>query len=435
MPAHETNPKEVQLHEQWHVENLGEFDVQLSLGELVVTDRRGGIPKGSGPNIHLPLSQFPADTWVRLQDKQGGPVPLVARWDGVRMTVRRQDGADSMPTVEDRLHRKSRFVLRAGNVHSHPDGGFSVQLSTSGGGEVRLLHDATEGFSTWSLNQLPQGRGVVPQSSTGGPLPVKLTRTGEDVMVEWLPMQELEQREADGGSISTAVSAASTPDGDNGGSLWKLAAVAAAGVAAAWLRNRGAGKVGTVTEGPVGTLPAATQAVGRSGTTTLSATNLAEQYRCARAAESDGDVPTAQALYTAVGATFPTVERDPSRATAALGASLFRLGVFAEREGRTEEAAGNFRKAATVFDAVAVNAAHDGKADLAERARKEAQVARSQAGKVQRRATATVRGRAPAPSEDRHTAEVLAQQRAMMRQMDQERMRTNQMWAQNLGRI
>ena len=264
---------------------------------------------------------------------------------------------------------------------------------------------------------------------------MSLTRTGEDVVVEWLPVQPFEQEGTDSTSISTAASATSAPDVDNGGSLWKLVALAAAGVAATWLRNRGTCKAEAGTEGPAGTLPAASRAAGRSDDTTLSAADLAERYRRARAAEADGNVPAAQALYAAVGATFPTVERNPSSATAALGASLFRLGVFAEREGRGEEAVGNFSKAATVFEAVAVGAARDGKADLAERARKEAQVARSRAQKVQGRTSATVRGGAPAPSEDRHTAEVLAQQHDMMRQMDQERMRINQMWAQNLGRI
>ena len=176
------------LTEQWTIVTVaGQFDIQLSLGELVITDRRGGIPMGSGPDIHVPLASFPLRRWVRPEDKQGKPMPLLARWDGVAMNVKESGGFEPAPAVEDRYHHKYTFTLQSGQLNSHPEGGYSIGLFDANGGEIGLLQSATNDMLTYPAAAIPS-KAVTLRARSGAALPVRLSRSRAGIVAEWLPL-------------------------------------------------------------------------------------------------------------------------------------------------------------------------------------------------------------------------------------------------------
>jgi hypothetical protein len=226
------------LTEQWKIVTIaGQFDAQLSLGELVVTDRRGGIPMGSGPNIHVPLAHFPVGRWVTIEDKRGQPMPLLARWDGVAMQLKEGEAARSAATVEDRYHQKNLFALRWNELHQHPEGGFSIGLYRENGGEIRVLQGATNDMLTYPATAIPAGEVITLRARTGTALPVRVWRSERDLMAEWLPLRTSGNWDVGLPHLPPpARPGASTQATDAG--AWKLLAMAASGLAATWLARK-----------------------------------------------------------------------------------------------------------------------------------------------------------------------------------------------------
>lgn len=70
------------LEQTDRVQDIGEFDVQLSMGNLVVTDRRGGLPRGYGTYTYTPIRSL-TPQWRVIHDATGQDSSLRAcRSDG-----------------------------------------------------------------------------------------------------------------------------------------------------------------------------------------------------------------------------------------------------------------------------------------------------------------------------------------------------------------
>jgi hypothetical protein len=139
-----------------------------------------------------------------------------------------------------------------------------------------------------------------------------------------------------------------------------------------------------------------------------------------------GDLQGAQSYFEQAAQLFQQLSDEPSLATWHLAASLSELAVLAEEQGRQDVARQWWEKSAQVFDTVSLEAEARGDHNTAAATRQQSEAIR--------RWTASQTGMS---QEQREQARVSRSewQRAVIRNLSEERARHNQMWASNLGRI